>query len=283
MMSPETFKSYVCTQRKIRWEYLCDVNGIKALPGMRKTKDGNWLNIAKYSAEGYCLKKAEYIPACNSKTFLEKELAKIRLVKNHIKKRICTLCNSQMKILSWKANELEWLSNSIEEIKPVEDLLLELSSNITSEGTKLYCLSEAKKIEDTRIARRKRENKAKTEKEKAVRLLNSSCPGLNLICRNGKELSEKVEKGDYGTLVMKEDLIQEHFANLTPKLHSRGLRNLKENGIFAGGILGVIEMLISDLDIKMENARKRSLGMKERKAEKIKEAKKQRTLNNIFK
>ena len=47
--------------------------------------------------------------------------------------------------------------------------------------------------------------------------------------------------------------------------------------------MGIVEMLISDLDIKMENARKRCLGMKERKAEKIKEAKKQRTLNDFFK
>ena len=207
-------------------------------------------------------------------------------MKDDIKKRICTLYNSQMKILPWKANELEWLSNSIEEIKPVEDLLLELSSNVTSSilrAQNSIVLSEARKIEDTRIARRKSENKAKTEEEKAIRLLNSSCSVLNLICRNGKELPEKVEKGDYGTLVVKEDLIQESFANLSPKLHSRGLRNLKEKGIFAGGTLGIIEMLISDLDIKMENARKRSLGMKERKAEKIKEAKKQRTLNDFFK
>ena len=47
--------------------------------------------------------------------------------------------------------------------------------------------------------------------------------------------------------------------------------------------LGIIEMLISDLDIKMENARELSLGLKEGKAEKMKEAKKQRTLNDFFK
>ena len=100
------------------------------------------------------------------------------------------------------------IKKRIEAIKPVEDLLLELSSSITSSilrAQNSFVLSEAKKVEDTRIARRKRENKAKTEK--AVHLLNSSCLVFNLI-------------------------------------------------------------FISDLDIKMENARKRSLGMKERKAEK---------------
>ena len=286
MMAPDSFRSYVCTQRKLRWQYISEKNGILALPEMMKSKDGNWLNVVKYAEEGYCLKKSEFVPASNSKLFVEKELAKIQSLKDEIKKRKCSLFNSQMKIVPWKANELEWLSNLIDEIKPVEDQLQNLSSSITSSilrSQNSVVLSEAKKVEEKRIARRKRENKAKAEKDKAVRLLNSSCSVLNIICRNGEELSQKVEKGDFSIVVMKEDLIEENFAKMIPKLHIRGLRNLKEKGVFPVESLGIIESLIWDLDQELESTKKRNLDVKERKLEKMKDSKKQRTLTNYFK
>ena len=69
----------------------------------------------------------------------------------------------------------------------------------------------------------------------ALHLVNSSCSIFHMVCYNG---CLNVEKGDFGILVAKEDLTEENFATLTPKLHIRGLRKA----------LGVTETLISDLE-----------------------------------
>ena len=66
-----------------------------------------------------------------------------------------------------------------------------------------------------------------------------------MICCNSDELSHKVEKGDFGIVVMKEDLTEENFARNIPKLHTTGLREASD----------IIESLVSDIDHKFENTK----------------------------
>ena len=72
--------------------------------------------------------------------------------------------------------------------------------------------------------RRKRKHKAKAAKYMAVNLPTSSCPVLHMICCNGKESSQMVEKEDCDSVMMKEDLIERNFATMMSMLHIRGLR-----------------------------------------------------------
>lgn len=88
-----------------------------------------------------------------------------------------------------------------------------------------------------------------------------------------------MKKGDFGIVVMKEDLIEEKFEKIIPKLHVRGLRKVEGKGCFCFEALGIIESLLLDMDQELESTKKRNLDVKERKLEKIKESKKQRALN----
>ena len=56
-----------------------------------------------------------------------------------------------------------------------------------------------------RIGRRKKKIEPRATKHKAVCLLNSSCLVLHMVCSNDEEFPQKVEKGDSGIMVMKED------------------------------------------------------------------------------
>ena len=73
-------------------------------------------------------------------------------------------------------------------------------------------------------------NRAKAAIDKAVRLLNSPCSVLHMVCCNGEALSEKVEYR------YSDKLVEENFAKIILKLHIRGLRKA----------LGFIESLISE-------------------------------------
>ena len=59
---------------------------------------------------------------------------------------------------------------------------------------------------------REKENQAKTAEDVEARLLNSSCSIFHMICCNCDELSNMAEKGDFSSVIMKEDLIEKNFA-----------------------------------------------------------------------
>ena len=58
------------------------------------------------------------------------------------------------------------------------------------------------------------------------------------------ELPQKVDKGRFGILLMKKDIIEEIFAQSAPKFYIRGLRDLKENGVVVAEPLGIIQSFV---------------------------------------
>ena len=64
-------------------------------------------------------------------------------------------------------------------------------------------------------------NKAKDVKDMAACLLNDSYSIIHMIFCNCKELSQMVEKGDFGIVVIK-DLIEKNLAEMIPMLHTEG-------------------------------------------------------------
>ena len=98
------------------------------------------------------------------------------------------------------------------------------------------------------------EDMAKNAQDMPVRLFNSSCPMLQVICCNGEELSQKVEKRNFANVMMK-DLLEENFVNIIANLQIRGLRKA----------LGIIEPLIPNMDRTLGTAKKRNQDVKERK------------------
>ena len=187
-------------------------------------------SVRKFTSEGFQLNAADNFPATKSKKFLDQHLQKIFAFREDIQNGKIFLFDKNMTIVAWRGNELEFYSTILNKVKLIESRLAPLSGSIEfilqrSKGA--VSLQDARIKDQKRVERRARENKTKLDKEKAVRLKNSSCAVLEIVCHGGRFM-EKVRNNDFSCNIERVDIDEKKLMLLSPRFHLNGLRHLSE-------------------------------------------------------
>ena len=117
-------------------------------------------------------------------------------------------------------------------IKKVKEELCQLAEKINAAivRSSSISISSDEQHEKRRAEKRMQENKAKSVKELKQRCLKSATACLSIKCK--VDFSEMASKSDFTFSIEKNDLVEDGFDKLLPKLHLEGLKLLLENGVF---------------------------------------------------
>ena len=280
LMDIHSFKNCVSSQRMIRWILFTEKNRIYSLnEQLELSKNGKWDNVRKFTSEGFQLKAADYFPATKSKEFLYQHLQKIFAFRENIQSRKNSLFDKNMTIVAWRANEFEFYATILGKVKTIESRLATLPGSIefilqTSKGA--VSLQDARIKDQKRVERRTRENKTKSVKEKAVRLKNSSCAVLEIICDDGRFM-ENVKNNDVSCNIERVDINEKKLVLLSQRFHLNGLRNLLKKSAIGESAREVMETVLK-VSTQLQNQAKKA-----RKEGKKANAKKQCRLDTFFK
>ena len=181
--------------------------------------------------------------------------------------------------------EFEFYSTILDKVKTIESRLATSSGSIEfilqrSEGA--VSLQDARIKDQKWVERRTRENKTKSVIEKAVRLKNSSCDVLEIICDYGRFM-ENAKNNDFSCNIERVDINEKKLVLLSPRFHLNGLRNLLEKSAFGKSAREVMETVLKGMENRLVSTQLQNQAKKARKEGKYASAKKQCRLDTFFK
>ena len=142
-------------------------------------------------------------------------------------------------------------------------------------------LQDARVKDQRRVERRARENKTKLYKEKAVRLKNSSCAVLEIVCHDGRFM-EKVRNNDFSCNIERVDIDEEKLMLLSPRFHLNSSRNLLEKNLFEESARELMDTVLKGMENRLVSTEQKFM-LKSKKRRQRAAAKRQLKLDTFLK
>ena len=172
-LPPSEFKSYVISQRQIRWQIGQEVEKISKVYNdlivNKESKNGHALNVKRYQVFPSKPTVQDVKSAENTKDHLWNFIQQIETNIKEIKERTSNLFNKSKQIPAYLSNELAFYENKL---KILDDMKKETDKALNNV---IYCHKQLKKryypttvnnAEERRRKRRLKENKRKAKKRK---------------------------------------------------------------------------------------------------------------------
>ena len=262
IMNPESFVRYVIDQRPFRWKIECKLEKIKLFETqLFSSNDGNWLNVRKYSENKTTLTAKDLVPAESTLKFLEEKIEGIHVFVEECIQLKSKLYNKENSVLPWKANELLFLERVATEARTLEIKLAKIKGDVQEQFDFLKRRVPggiATKCENSRSARRKKENKRKFGKRKNKRALSSSVKVMDAILSDTERknvIVKQVENADFSFTIKEEDVNMDGLSLLRQKFHKPGLTLLVAKHVFSNDALKLVQKVLDDFQENINGKR----------------------------
>jgi len=265
-LHPSEFKSYVISQRQIRWQLCQEVDKISKvyddLIVNKESKNGHALNVKKYQVYPSKPTVHDVKSAENTKDHLWNFTQKIESNIKELKERCSNLYNKSKEIPAYRSNELAFYEKEIKilsDIKNETDKALNNVIHCHKMLKKRYYPTVVNTAEESRKKRRLKENKRKCKKRKQQLLEKNANELISILCKKDEEdFTFKL-----GTpFIKKEHLSSLNAKYLQPKRHLGALQYLLENNCFHEDAIESIQSIISVLEVQKITKKKRNTGKK---------------------
>ena len=149
-----------------------------------ESRDGNAKNVQKFTSEMKPFKTGDRAKALAAHGMIEKLLAKANDIRCTIFEKRSSLFNKVNEVKPWKANELKFYDNNLEELKSMKVKLEESHTKVITNcnllSRKISSISDAEK-EPKRKRKRAQENSWETVARREKQLFSRACDVTKII------------------------------------------------------------------------------------------------------
>ena len=256
------FKSYVISQRQIRWQLCQQVEKISKvyddLIVNKESKNGHALNVKKYQVYPSKPTVQDVKSAENTKDHLWSFTHKIESNIKELKERCSNLYNKSKEIPAYRSNELAFYEKELKILSGIKNETDKALNNVIhchKMLKKRYYPTAVNTAEESRRKRRMKENKRKAKKRKQQLLEKNASELISILCKK----DEEDFSFSFGTpFIKKEHLSSLNAKYLLPKRHLGPLQYLLENNCFHEDAIESIQSIISVLEVQKITKKKRN-------------------------
>ena len=290
-LAPAQLKGYIITQREVRWKCKDETKRLSSyLSNISDGKSGQALNVKKYSQQTTTGFKAKDVHrAGNTVDELNKLFSKISSHLQYVQEMRKGLFGKELVINHWKANEMSFYDHIIKELTVMKGTLegsINAVSHTYNNLRRRFHPQAVDAPEQKRVVKRKKDNKAKNEREKRKRL-TANCRDLVEKITGSKnsikdDTSDEIVTTGYK---IKMTNICDNFQpdQLTPRFHLKPLSHLISLSVFHESAQTWAREMEDDLKKKKEETSETNKNSKKRKADHAKAAKQMNTIDSLFK
>ena len=133
LIAPLQFKNYVIEQRIMQWKIWNTIASLKnSFQNIfnDESRDGNAKNVQKFTSEMKSFKTGDRAKALAAQGIIEKLLAKVNDIRCTIFENRSSLFDKVNEVKPWKANELKFYDNNLEELKSMKVKLEESQTKV---------------------------------------------------------------------------------------------------------------------------------------------------------